>query len=99
MYCDVPVIRDGSALATLPELWPCAGAASFVSATDEHSVERRDAAAHWRAWLTTPVDFCAALERAASVLRANADGCFLIVAVRARPHATAHAPALNPTGA
>ena len=88
MYSDVPAIRDGRALSALPVFRRCvADAPIFVSSTSEQDVEQLDAAARWHAWLTRPVDFNTALERAASALLAAAGGCYLIEAVRAASRA------------
>ena len=78
-YLDVPSIRDGSKFMDLPVCDPTrSGAVTFMSATTQH-VDRLDVA-HWRTWLTTPVDFKGALERLSVVAT---------VGVTASAHATA----------
>jgi len=75
MYLGVPGIRDGSALATLPESRaPGSDAAMFLSAITAEPVRRLDAA-YWRTWLATRVDFKGALERAA--LRLGGECCII----------------------
>ena len=72
MYLDVSSIRDGSKFQTLP-VCDATGSSAFISATTQ-DVGRLDAS-HWRMWLTTPVNFKGALERAVPLL---AGGCYLI---------------------
>ena len=82
MYLKVPSIKDGSALTSLmlpDDHSRGSNEVVFLSATTHH-VNRLDVA-HWCSWLTTPIDFKGALERAAALFD---KGCFL-VEVGARP--------------
>ena len=73
-YLDVPGMQDGSQMATLPMCRETeSGTATFLSATRQQ-VHLLDVA-YWREWLTTPVNFQGALERATSLLN---NGCYLI---------------------
>ena len=78
MYRDVPAICDGRALAALPELRPgppSATAAIFPSAASVQGVERLNAAAHWRAWLTIPAFGVAIRARGAGGTQATCCSC------------------------
>ena len=74
MYFDVPGVQDGSAFETLPKARVPGSSVRFLSTTCAQSAARLDAA-HWRNWLTSPVDFIGALEEAAALL---ADSCYII---------------------
>ena len=77
MYLDVPGVRDGSALASLPVSSTPGSATVFVSAIrPEASTEQPLDAAYWCKWLTTRVNFKGALERAAAL--PTGGSCYLI---------------------